>query len=166
MLEIKSFVQSDPSLCGPAVIKMVLNYYGIEASESEIAERCHHTYEVGCNDLQMKEALEAYGLAVKIYENSTIEDLRYWVNHRIPVIIDWFSVGYGDDVGEGHSSIVVDVDTERVYIVDPWNGELRKIKHNDFMRVWFDWRNDAYIKTWENMILRQAMIAYPKRLVD
>jgi len=165
MLEIKPFVQSDPSLCGPAVIKMLLNYYGIEASESEIAERCHHTYEVGCTDLQMKEALESYGLAVKIYENSSIEDLKYWINHRIPIIIDWFSVsGSDDDVGSGHSSIVVDVDTERVYLIDPWNGDVRKIKHKNFLGVWFDWRTDPYITTWENMILRQAMIAYPARL--
>ncbi len=169
MINLVPFKQSDSSLCGPAVIKAILYYYGIDALESEIARRCNHTYDLGCTDLQMKEAIESYGLAVKIYNNSSIEDLEYWMQHHIPVIVDWFSAGSIsslEDTPNGHASVVVEIDKEKVYILDPEIGQVRGIRHDDFMRVWFDWRIDPHLKTWDSMVLRQAMVVFPKRLLE
>lgn len=167
MINISPFKQSDSSLCGPAVIKMILSYYGIDALESEIAIRCEHNYKEGCTDLQMKAAIESYGLAVNIYNDSTLESLEYWLQHHIPIIVDWFTPGTGsglEEMPDGHSGIVVEIDKEKVYLLDPEIGQIRNIDREDFMRVWFDWKHDPYIKNFENMVIRQAMIAYPHQL--
>ena len=41
-IKIKPFIQSDDSRCGPATLKMILNYYGYDVSEDTLAfaEKC------------------------------------------------------------------------------------------------------------------------------
>lgn len=163
MIKLSNYKQSNTSLCGPAVIKIILKFYGIKAAEREIAKRCGHTYELGCTDLQMKEAIESYGLKCNIYNKSTLEDLEYWIGNGMPVIVDWFSGGISvDEAANGHSSIVVGIDDKKVMLNDPQKDAYKIVRmpRQDFMRVWFDWRYDPYITTWKNMVLRQAMIVY------
>lgn len=164
MIDIQPFKQSDDSLCGPAVIKMVLQYYGISASEGEIAELCGHSYELGCDDVGMERALKHFGLNVFIQNNSTFEDIHYWLERRVPVIVDWFSAGYNVGVADppnGHSSIVIELDDNYIYLLDPEFGGIRKMTRTDFMRCWFDWKNTPIITRWEDLILRQIIIAHP-----
>lgn len=167
MIDITPFQQTDSSRCGPAVVKMILDYYGIDVSEDELCKRCNHSYELGCDDHGMVSALSYYGLGVKVYENSTLEDLDYWVKHNIPVIVDWFAGGNAfEDCANGHSSIVVDTDDEKVYLLDPFTGKIIGLIREEFLRVWFDWRTTPYIQSWESMILRQIIVPYPKRLTE
>lgn len=169
MIKLSNYKQSNSSLCGPAVIKIMLKFYGVKAAEREIAKRCGHTYELGCTDLQMKEAIESYGFNCNIYNNSTLEDLEYWINNGMPVIVDWFSGGIAvHEAANGHSSIVVGIDEKYVYLNDPQKDAYKIVKmaRHDFMRVWFDWRYDPYITTWKNMVIRQAMIVYPSELKE
>lgn len=166
MIKLTPWKQSDSSRCGPAVIKMVLAYYGIEASEDEIAKRCNHTFELGCTNMDMKHAFESYGLNVSIYHYSTMEALEHCVKHKIPVIVDWLTPGVSRNKWEmpnGHSSIVVGMDKEYIHILDPEDAEVRKIYKQDFLRVWFDWYQEPTI-TPDNLIVRLAMIAKPPRV--
>jgi len=165
MINVQHFRQTDSSRCGPAVVKMLLNYYGIEATEDELCKRCDHSYELGCEDVGMIKAFQSYDLAVKVYNNCTLEDLEYWIQHHIPVIVDWFASGATiEDCANGHSSIVVDIDREYVYLLDPTDPKIYSIKRDDFLRVWFDWRRSPFITKWEEMILRQIIVPFPKRL--
>lgn len=162
MIKLTPFKQTDSSRCGPASIKMILDYYGIDASEDEICEKCGHSFELGCTDFQMKSALESYGLNVEIKNNAKLSDLELYEYLRIPVIVDWFSPGYQkpdpDGMPNGHSSVLIGVDNEYVHLMDPEMGGPRKIEKNEFMRVWFDWRHDPYLQSWNDMILRQMII--------
>lgn len=161
-MNILPYKQSDASRCGPAVIKMVLSYYGIDATEDEICKRCGHTYELGCDDKGMKAAVESYGLAAEIYNECTLEDLEYWTKHHIPVIVDFFT-SQVYTTPNGHSGIVVEVDRETVYLLDPEIAQVRNIPRNDFLRAWFDWRS-PYISSWDDMVIRQMIVVYPNRL--
>lgn len=163
MIEIVPFKQTDNSRCGPASIKMILSYYGIEASEDEICERCGHTYELGCTNVQMVEALESYGLISFIEENSSFEEIEHWLSQGYPVIVDWFSPGDPLDptpeMPNGHASVVVDLDIENITLIDPEIGGLRKIKREEFMRVWFDWVDDLYLTANTPILLRLIIVA-------
>lgn len=141
---------------------MVLHYNGINAPESEIAERAGHTYALGCNDHGMKRALESYGLNVEIKNFSTFEDIQNILDRNIPVIVDWFSGGINCepcDTPNGHSSIVVDLTDQHIFLLDPEYASIRKLSKDDFMRCWFDWRS-PYLVSWEDMIIRQMIYAY------
>lgn len=162
LLDVLGFRQSDDSRCGVASVKSVLYYYGIDATEDEIAIRCNHTYELGCTNENMKSAIESYGLGAVLYKNCSLDDLRYWNKHKTPVIVDFFTPSFNPfdgDMPNGHSGVIVDIDRNNVYLLDPENGKARMIKNEDFERVWFDWSGTANIEN--NTINNVGVIIVP-----
>ena len=111
----------------------------------------------------MKAVAEKFGFKVEIKNLSSFEDIEEWLSKKVPVIVDWFSPGRmdkkEDEMPDGHSSIVVGLDLEYIYLMDPETGGMRKIKREDFYRVWFDFRKN-YITNWEEMVIRQIMAIY------
>jgi len=143
LLDVKAFQEKlHAGYCGPAVLKMILSYYGIEKTEEELAQLAGTTEELGTDDASLKHALESFGLKVIIKNQSTFEDIKTWLDKETPVIVNWFSRGRSDysdaEVPDGHYSIVVGLDDEYIYLQDPEIGELRKLTREDFMKVWFD----------------------------
>lgn len=166
MINILPYKQSDSSRCGPASIKMILNYYGIDALENTIAKYAKCTYEKGCTNQNMVVAIKKYGLGARIYDNCELKDIEYWIKHHIPVIVDWFAGGANvDDISMGHSSIVVDIDRETIYLMDPSVGQMSSIKREEFNSVWFDWHSHKTIST-KNLVARQIIVVFPKRLIE
>jgi len=163
LLPLKPFQETlFKSMCGPASLKIVFDYYGIEKSEEEIAKLAGTTEDLGTDEEGIKKAAESLGLKVEIKNESSFEDIQNYLNKKIPVIVNWFTRGridYDDSqVPDGHYSVVVGLDDEFIYLQDPEIGKLRKIKKNDFMKVWFDFIG-SYIKP-EELIIRQIIAIY------
>ncbi|MDD5144832.1 MAG: cysteine peptidase family C39 domain-containing protein [Candidatus Pacebacteria bacterium] len=159
MIKLKPFRQT-PGLCGPAALKMVMDYYGISVSEGEIAKRAGSTRENGTSIEGLMKAARYFGFKTFTKTACSLGDLRYFMKKGIPVIVDWFSE---DD---GHYSVVVDVTKTKVILMDP---ELRKfliyarrreIPCDKFMRIWFDYKGD-YIKRSKDMVLRLILVVTP-----
>jgi len=149
-------------MCGPASLKMVFEYYGIEKLEGEIAKLCSATQELGTDEQGIKKAAESLGFTVKVKNNSTLEDIQTWLDKKVPVIVNWFTRGRLDydesKIADGHYSVVVGLDSKFVYIQDPEIGKLRKVTRDDFMKVWFDFTG-KYIKP-DELIIRQLIAIY------
>ena len=163
-LDVKPFQETlHASRCGPASLKMVFDYYGIEKTEKEIAELCGTTEDLGIDDKGIKQAVESLEFKVEIKNNSTFEDIKYWMDKRVPVIVDWFTRGRADyndsKVADGHYSVVVGLDDKYIYLQDPEIGAIRKIEKNDFMKVWFDFKGE-YPK--QNELIIRQLIAIHK----
>lgn len=159
-VELKPFVQTDDSRCGPAVVKMVLDYYGIETTEDELCKKLKHTYEQGCKNSDMEQLFLEYGLNIHPKENGTIRDLKTWTDRKVPVIVDWLTPGVERNdmfMPNGHASIVVGVDETNVKLMDPEHGGVRTIPHKEFMRVWFDWEDTEEIYPETKMVLRYML---------
>lgn len=166
MLKITPFKQTDDSRCGPACIKMVLNYYGIDVTEDEAAEACGWTYELGCTNKQTMDAIRSFGLDCALYYDCDFDALETFLYDGYPAIVDWFSPGISADVMDGrmnigHYSIVGGLDEDAIYLIDPELGGVRTILRDEFMRVWFDWEEGETINC-ETLTLRQAIVVYPK----
>ena len=165
LLPINSFQETlHGGYCGPATLKMVLEYWGINKSEEEIAIACNRDPELGTDDASLKKAAESYGLEVEIENNASFDSIQCWLDRRVPVIVNWFSRGrsdYGDEeVPDGHYSVVIGLDGTYIYLQDPEIGSLRKLERDDFMRVWFDFK-PAHITSWDDLIIRQLIAVYP-----
>jgi len=163
LLPVKPFQETlHQNMCGPAALKMVFDYYGIEKSEAEIAKMCNAIEGLGADDKRIKQAAESLEFKVEIKNNSTFEDIKFWLNKKVPVIINWFTRGRADyndsEVADGHYSPVVGLDDEYIYLQDPEIGKLRKINRDDFMKVWFDFTG-KYIDPKE-LIIRQLIVIY------
>ncbi len=162
LLNVTAYEQKSKGYCGPACLKMVLEYYGIVKDEEELAELAECTPQYGVSGEGLLEAGQYYGLEGKIQDNSSLEDLRDLVmDQKIPVIVDWFALmldekGYYAD---GHYSVVVGLDTRKVYFIDPEIGQLRSLKRSVFRRLWFDFYGD-YLQEPADLILRRMIILY------
>ena len=136
---------------------------GFDKSEEELAELCDTDPDLGTTDMAIQKATMSFGLKVEIKNNSTLIDIQDWLDKEVPVIVNWFSRGRIDypetDVPDGHLSVVVGLDDKHIYLQDPEIGKLRQLSRGDFMRVWFDFSGE-YIKSWDEMIIRQLIAIY------
>ena len=159
VLPIKPF-REKPGMCGPASLQMVLEYYGVKKSEKELALLCDTSPELGTSAEKIKYAAESLGFKVEIKENSTFEDIQHWIDKKVPIIVDWFTRGgdnYTDsDIADGHYSVVVGLDKQYIYLQDPEIGRVRKIKKDDFLKVWFDFKG-KYIQP-DELVIRQIIV--------
>ncbi len=162
-LNIKPYQETlNASMCGPASLKIVLSYYGIDKSENELAKLCGTNEDLGTDDQGIRNAAESLGFKVAIKNNSNIEDIEEWLQKDIPVIVNWFTRGridYTDeDVADGHYSVVEGIDEDYICLQDPEIGGRRKLEKEDFMTVWFDFTG-KYIKP-DELIIRQIIAIY------
>ena len=150
------------SYCGPATLKILFGYYGIDKTEKELAKMAGWNKVLGIDDMGIKKAAEKLGFKVKIKNNSSYKDIQEWLDKGVPVIVNWFTRGRNDypesETADGHYSLAVGLDDKFIYLQDPEIGKVRKIKRYDFMRVWFDFKGD-YIKP-DELIIRQIIVIH------
>jgi predicted double-glycine peptidase len=163
VLRVKRFQETlNSSYCGPASLKIVLDYYGIKKTEKELAKMAGWNKDLGVSDRGIKKAAKALGFKVGIKNNSSYSDIQNWLNKGVPVIVNWFTRGRKDytdsDVPDGHYSVVVGLDDKFIYLQDSEIGKTRKLDREDFMRVWFDFKGE-HIKSNE-LIIRQIIAIY------
>jgi predicted double-glycine peptidase len=164
LLNIKPFQETLHSdMCGPASLKMVLNYYGIDKSEQDIVNLTKFIPGLGISSDDICEASESLGFKCTIKNESTLNDVSEWLQKKIPVIVDWFTRGRSDysdsEVADGHYSVVIGIDEQYVYMQDPEIGGMRKIAKDDFMKVWFDFAGNIIIQK-DDLIIRQLIAVY------
>ena len=164
LLKLEPFQETlHASMCGPASLKIVLNYYGVDKSEEELAKLTNAT-EAGTDDTSIVRAAESLGFKAVIKNESSFRDIEEWLEKKVPVIVNWFTRGrldYSDsEVADGHYSVVVGLDAEHIYLQDPETGGLRTLKREDFMKVWFDFSGE-YIRP-DELIIRQLIAVYPE----
>ena len=163
LLNVKPFQETlRTDMCGPASLKIVLDYYGVNKSEQELARLTGLVPGLGIDDKSIIKAAESLGFKVQIKNESNFDDIEEWLKKGVPVIVNWFTRGrcdYNDSkVADGHYSVVFGLDDEHIYLQDPETGGERKIKREDFMKVWFDFAGH-YIKPNE-LITRQIIAIY------
>jgi predicted double-glycine peptidase len=153
MLDVKPYRQT-PGLCGPSSLKKILNFFGIEKTENELAEMTEYIPNEGTKSEGIIKVAKLLGLNAFQKDLSELEDLKeYVIDKKIPVIVDWFSE---DD---GHYSVIVDIDNKNVYMQDPQLGDLRTMDIETFRRVWFDFPGD-YLKSKDDIILRRMIVIH------
>ena len=156
------------SACAPATLKMLLTYWklpGAEQSDIELAQEMGTDPALGTTNEQFLEIAARFGLASDVKTEATFDDIQEWLDKNIPVVVDWFSPGRKDspegEMPDGHYSIVVGLDAEKIYLQDPETGGLRTISRREFWRAWFDFKED-YITTWDELVVRWIAAIYPQ----
>ncbi|MEI6296405.1 MAG: C39 family peptidase [bacterium] len=163
MLDVKPFQETlHADMCGPASLKIVLNYYGIDKTEKEIAKIAGLVKGIGVDDKGIVKAVEFFGLKAEIKNECDFKDIENWLKKGVPVIVDWFTRGRSDyddsEVADGHYSVAFGIDDKNIYLQDPEIGHERKIDKEDFMKVWFDFT--GYFLKPEELIIRQIIAIY------
>jgi ABC-type bacteriocin/lantibiotic exporter with double-glycine peptidase domain len=163
ILRVKPFQETlHADMCGPASLKIVLDFYGLKKSEKEVTDIVPVVKGIGWGDKEITRVAKSLGLKVKVKNNSTFSDIEKWLRKGVPVIVDWLTKGRSDyddsEVADGHYSVVIGLDDKYIYLQDPETGGERKLTKEDFMRVWFDFTG-LYIKPSE-LVIRQLIAVY------
>lgn len=153
MLRLRAFRQSE-GFCGPASLKMVLGYFGVEKSEKALAKLAGSTRAFGTPAKGLVQAAEKLGFKAMVRDESKFSDIAVLLKREIPVIVNWFSTQ------EGHYSIVVGLDAKKISLLDPETGTIRNIPREVFLQIWFDFEaRKPYSK--ETLILRRMIVVQP-----
>jgi len=139
-----------PGYCGPASVKMVLDFYGITMSELAIADAAG-TSSAGTSAKGLIKAVRQFGYRAHIVDRASFAEMEHFLDQSIPVIVDWFSQ---DD---GHYSVAVGMDEKNIYLQDPEIGGVRKLSLETFKRVWFDFPN-KFMESKNDLILRRIIV--------
>lgn len=148
--------RESPGLCGVASLKMVLDYYGIEQSEAELARLAGSSETHGTSAEGLIAAAKTLGFEGFVLDLATFADIERYIGAETPVIVDWFSQ---DD---GHYSVVVGLDEKNIYLEDPELGHQRSLTRETFFRVWFDFPGD-YLTSRDDLILRRIIVLQPQK---
>ena len=151
MLRVRPFQQS-PSMCGPAALKMVLAFFGVQKTERALARLSGATRAKGVPGKGLVHAARTLGLRARIKDRCSFADLHHYVTHRkIPVIVDWFLEN------DGHYAVVVALTRTHITLQDPAIGRRRTMDLVTFKRVWFDFEG-PHLRKPKDIILRRMIV--------
>jgi predicted double-glycine peptidase len=137
--------QGTPYTCGVAVLQSILFYYGEEWREDNLAKELKSTPEDGTDYHEIIRFARSKGLTVETAENMTLEDLRRAVDADHPVVVAFQAWGdhpenYAAAWEDGHYSIVIGVDNNNVYLMDPSTiGNYTFVPIPEFLARWHDY---------------------------
>jgi predicted double-glycine peptidase len=114
--------------CGASALRIVLSYWGRDVDEAELMELLHTNAEVGTNPEDIVNGARSLGFDAQLFENLTLDQLERLTADGNPVIVlgqMWRSEREVDrpleDVWDnGHYVVVLGVDTDYVYLQDPY----------------------------------------------
>jgi len=139
LLKVKHYRQK-PSWCGPASLKILLSFFGIEETEEKLGRLAGCTLKDGTAHEALIKVARDHGFKVTAKQGATLKDLDHWVNkRRLPVMVGWFSE-YDD-----HYSVVIGLTKDYVILNNPEKDKPNhKLESEFFKNVWFDFlgKND------------------------
>ena len=138
--------------CGPAVIQMLLDNIGVNATQEEITEAAGSTHTIethGTRVDQLAKAVHTLAPIAKLWykEKASLADLEYVLEEcKYPVGVEWqglFEDMDDDDDDYGHYSIVAHIDQvkDELIVVDPYKDfvdQSRIVKLSLFQSRWWD----------------------------
>jgi len=139
--KFKYYKQQTEYTCGPASVKMVLSYFGINVSELKILKIMNTKQKSGTKNLEFPKIFEKYKLNYVVMRNAKLDDLKTYLLRKYMVIVSY--VYYDEDwhTEIGHYSVLRKIDSNYVYLYDPYFGLAHKIQLREFFKVW---RNSSF----------------------
>jgi ABC-type bacteriocin/lantibiotic exporter with double-glycine peptidase domain len=126
--------------CLEACVQMVLGCLGIERSQADLARQMGAIPHVGVVSRNILN-LQSSTLQV-VYTEGTLELLHHWLDQGVPAIafVQTSELPYWDGVEARHAVVVVGLDDESVYLLDPARDpDVIAVSRGDFDLAWEDW---------------------------
>jgi len=116
-MKIKSLKQRDSEACGPTVIKMVVDYFGLSHSLNELAKISNYKKREGLSNKELVQVLKKLGLKTNEKNSASWADLKKLNTKSNVIILSWMFKGY-----IGHFSVLEKVTKNHIYLAEPHNG--------------------------------------------
>lgn len=149
-IEVPYFKQEKNTTCGPACVRMVMAYCGIEKPEIELEELCETGW-LGntCEDLAS--GAQKVGFQAEVVENLSAERLEDLLRKGIPVIalLDP-AILYDGIQGFGHFVVIIGLEKSLMYYHDSDQEKDLAKDAQTFLNAWekFSFKG---VKIWKSM---------------
>lgn len=146
MLKVPYFKQNRDYTCGPACLRMVLAYYGIQQDEVTLTMLCG-TDVSGTALEDIANVARRFKLSAERSRLENLTEAQGWLARGIPFIADVDAVSLyeqEDPVPAGHLVVVIQVD-EQVIFHDPERGAIQKVERKNFDAAWQKYRRGAVL---------------------
>jgi ABC-type bacteriocin/lantibiotic exporter with double-glycine peptidase domain len=140
-MKIHPAKQKDDSACGPACIKMTVDYFELPFSLKKIEDVSQYKKKDGLSNKDTVNTLRRLDLQVKEVSNADWATLIKYNTPKNVIIVSWMLKGY-----IGHFSVVDKITKSAIYLADPEAGKIVKLPKLVFMRLWFDYDEMWYPK--------------------
>lgn len=144
-LPVPDVRQSTDYTCSASALQAVFAYYGIEATEDELAKELGATPKDGAPPDAIVRVARAHGLTADARDDMTIDDLARELAQRRPTIVDleaWADpprTSWADDWDDGHYVILVAIDGDQLVFEDPSVLGSRSVLRKDELAArWHD----------------------------
>jgi len=160
--------------CGPAVIQMLLENLGVDATQEEITEAAGATHTIethGTRVDQLARAVHQLAPIAKLWykEKASPENLEYVLDTcKFPVGVEW--QGLFDDMDDdeedyGHYSIIANIDKvkDEIIVVDPYKDfvdQNRIVKMSLFLSRWWDFNEVKDPQTGEKTFKKDEQLFF------
>ncbi|HEX2996665.1 MAG TPA: cysteine peptidase family C39 domain-containing protein [Anaerolineales bacterium] len=160
--------------CGPAVIQMLLENIGVNATQEEITEAAGAAQTIithGTRVDQLAKAVQQLAPIAKLWykERASADDLEYVLNEqKFPVAVEWqglFVDMDNNDDDYGHYSIIVHIDKakDELIVVDPYKDfieQSRIVNMNLFLSRWWDFNEVKDPQTGEKVFKKDERLFF------
>jgi ABC-type bacteriocin/lantibiotic exporter with double-glycine peptidase domain len=165
-LETKRFRQSK-ARCGPATLKIVASYFGMNVSEARAAAMCRTSSVSGTTGKNLVAGARKLGFTARIIDGATFRIMAMWLRKGVPLIVDWMSIGRRGTVraATGHYSVVSGLTENEIILEDPAIGRKRRLSRQLFMSLWYDFKYLSPRKS-EDLVMRRMIVIAPPHLLD
>lgn len=130
--------------CGASALQSILQYYGIEKREDDLAKEVNATEYYGTHLEDIKRVAEYYGLVCDVLFDMTIEKLKENLDKGIPVMISLQAykadskIDWPDRWDDGHFVVAIGYDNEKVIFEDPSVTCRTFLGNDELMDRWHD----------------------------
>jgi len=129
--------------CLPACAQMILNYLGLDRSQTELA-RLMGTHPQAGTPYSHITRLRSSEINVAYQKATGLDDLSQWLNRRLPVIafVQMRELPHWQGHWSQHAVVVVGLDQIAVHVLDPATpAQVIAVPVNDFVLAWeeMDW---------------------------
>lgn len=132
-MKLLKYRQKKASICGPACMKVVLDYFGIKKEIEELVKELKTTKKEGTDHAKMVQLIKKNKLQFKIKTKSRLAQIKKLLKSHL-VVVDYWIPYYQ----ESHYALVKKLDSQRIYLHDTRFGPNHSYKINYFLKNWWD----------------------------
>jgi len=130
--DIKFYNQEKDEWCGPAVLQMMLHFYGLNEKQEIVAARVFDEKEKVVKLSEMVFYPQSKGLKSYSFKGN-LDDLKELISKGVPVVV--FQKA-SKEINKGHYRLVVGYYQDWIVLADPLLGKNIFVKEKDFLELW------------------------------
>lgn len=127
-MKLLVYKQKTKWTCGPACLKIVLNYFGIKKDESELKKLLGTTKKDGTSQKNFLIFLKKEGIDFIAKKGANFREIKKYLKKGFIVVVSFWIPYYK----ESHYSIVKKITSKRIYLHDTWFGPNHSYRLNFF----------------------------------